>query len=348
MGIDIRKYTNFIRSSGRFFAKQNGNYNDYNTWNIEGKDGVLYPSPGWFPTINNPVITTGFTVTLTQNELALSLAGTIVFNGFTLTFSYDSDTTAYISTFGTTPSIALIQAIDEFIIGCKTDRSNNPANTSNWQENNLIRLYCNETQQAARINMKNPAFAVLTEVNTPGWIAKYAYTTDGVSQYLNQNWNELTHGGTTYVANSAGCTLVSLTEVIQANPQVTFGATDTGFNGATSQIRTSGNLIMSAINCALAPQISNPTSIGTFTFSKTASGTLLTYRDGVLIGTQTGITDTALASGNHYTGCRNSNGTAAGFTQGAFAFEAKHSGFVNASKFFVRVDALIYKIRSLS
>ena len=254
---------------------------------------------------------------------------------------------AYLASVGSPLSKDAKDIIDEFIVGLKTDKSLNPAITSQWSEMALIRSYMNQDRIGATMDMVNPSFALATEVSSPIWTPQFGFTFNGLSSYLNQNWNSTANGGTKYTANSCGITIVSLTEVITVNPKLGLGEHDGGFNGVAVQLRNGTNQGTLWCQTPYPTQIVNPTSIGTFTVNKTGSGTLDIYRDGVLLSHLTGQGDTALSSRNHYTGCANNNGTAAGFCAHTFALEMKHSGYIDAGKLYDRIDTFISKFRSL-
>ena len=261
-------------------------------------------------------------------------------------YTYDAASLAYFAAFTTPISGISKDVFDRFIVGLKTDRSPSGA-TSQYQEMVLGRSYMNENRQGARLNIFNPSFAECAEVSTPTWTPQYGYTFNGSSSYLDQNWNESTHGGSLWTANSCGFTLVILNEFVQVNPQLLMGATDAGFNGCSFQVKNGTNQAYAWCNTPYPSAITNPTTIGVFTILKTASGKIDLYRDGVLIGSLTGQGDTALAARNHFTGCVNKNAVATGFTPASIAMELKHSGNVDAGKLFDRIDTFISDFRSL-
>jgi hypothetical protein len=163
-----------------------------------------------------------------------------------------------------------------------------------------------------------------TAVNAPTFTAFEGFVGDGISSYIDTNYNPETQGSN-FVLNSATigiyCRTNSDSGTIEAGARIAYGNDMTYI-----QLRST--------NVAL-PKINQDDSTGTHTFTNTDStgmyvitrnnaNSLIVYRNKVSVFNQAKTSD-AVPSFNIYIGCVNSSGTAA-------AFSAKQISLLSLSK----------------
>ncbi len=98
----------------------------------------------------------------------------------------DADALAYFAQLSPEPSNTFKNAVTALILQLKLD--------GNWSKLDRFWIHAAEYQQNARVSMVNPTSTQITEVNSPTWTANQGYTGDGLTSYLNTNFNPSVDG----------------------------------------------------------------------------------------------------------------------------------------------------------
>lgn len=193
-----------------------------------------------------------------------------------LPVSYETETMAYLSAMSVQPTLDRKAAIDAFIVSLKTSGA--------WSKLDWLSLHAAHHEQAARVNMKNPA-QVATAVNSPTFTIDVGFTGDGATSYLNTGVNSSSSGGL-YLQND--CHMGVRVSDDADNVNYYDGGQYT--SGINTRIGTNANIAIqssSNVNLALSPA----TSVGHTAFSRTSSSAVRLYKDGV--GSSVTLTSTA-------------------------------------------------------
>ena len=97
---------------------------------------------------------------------------------------YDISSIEYFAALATQPTVARKAIINTLVVVLKRFGA--------WSLIDRLWLFASETQQAATISLVNPLSTAITEVNSPAWVADQGYTSDGLTSYLDTNFNPST------------------------------------------------------------------------------------------------------------------------------------------------------------
>lgn len=175
-------------------------------------------------------------------------------------------------------------------------------------------------RQAARLHIIGTGEA--TEVNAPTWSQDYGFTGDGISKWLNTNYNP-TIGGSPFQQNSASFGAFCLS--VAANPSNSFGLFN-GSNGVQIVPRGTGDLTQFRINQAASQQINVGAVLdgsGLWVADRSSATLARMYRNGVDIGGAT-IASTAVVNGTFGIGRLGSTSTFYGDHSSSCEFAGRH------------------------
>lgn len=156
------------------------------------------------------------------------------------TYALQSETSTLLAAFTSEPTGARKMVIDDLVAALKT--------AGVWTKLDALYVLAAHDAQAARQNWKNPAAFALTLHGTanPTFTADSGYTTDGVDNYLDTNFNPATAGGV-YAQNSACFGIWSATAAGSATSAA--GWFD-GTDGVTLNPRHTTDIAITRINQA--------------------------------------------------------------------------------------------------
>jgi hypothetical protein len=218
----------------------------------------------------------------------------------------------YVDTLTTEISYEQIERIDNFVTMLKDSLSIDTL----AEKFDVMYLLANETSEIALRNLVKTTHRA-TAVNSPTFTAYEGFTGDGISSYLNTNYNPSTQK-VNYTQNSASMGLYSLKDVYSAayrdvqtytatvGLEMVFGVTSAGIyfmklNNATSIVDTFG--------------VSN----GFLVLSRTASNLLSTYHNGLAGNVSTEASGT-IPSLNIVLGARNEAGSISNYSARTYSF----------------------------
>lgn len=188
---------------------------------------------------------------------------------------------------------------------------------------------------AARTSLANPTSTIITAVNSPTFTASQGYTGNGSTSYLNTNYNPTTNG-VKYTLNSASLYVYSRTNLNSF--KIDIGHANTTSNSELD-IRDSGSFYRSINQLGLVSGVAVVNSLGLFSGVRIGATDVRSYRNGVLLLTNSTASST-LINNNIYVLANNNNGTAATLSTRQLSMSAIGSGVINQSTFYTAVQAL--------
>ena len=244
---------------------------------------------------------------------------------------FDTDAQALFDRITTPPTNARKTIINDLIVGLKND--------GNWAELDVLVLLAAADSQAALLDCKNLQDGA--EALAPAFVADRGYTSDGVTSYINTQFNPSTQG-VQYTQNNASFGFYMRTDVSE-------GKTDMGLfsAGDTENLINSSNgvgLFQATINSDTIFSVAIANSLGLSAVRRTTNNLEEGFKNGVSIGTQAD-TSQALINDNFYSLCRNNVGIGAEFfstKQNAMYFLG--SGDLNQSTFRIRIQTYMTAI----
>lgn len=201
---------------------------------------------------------------------------------------YDPSSVLIFAAFTTPPTVARKELINKTVLALKA--------ASIWTSIDVLYILAAADSQAASINWKNPGTNSLTTTATVTFTADDNAAGDGVSGFLDCNYNASTFGGA-FTQDSAFAAGWSRTSG-QANTSAVgwFDGTD----GVTISPRTTNDNAGYRINQASQSNTSNGTvtdGVGFFAANRSASNAIQMYKNGSSIGSQSTVS-TALNNHN--------------------------------------------------
>jgi len=225
------------------------------------------------------------------------------------------------------PNAQFKLAVNTFIINSKAN--------GNWDWD-VFYIFRAQSQQNARINVANPGSFTITEVNSPTWTANQGYTFDGLTNYLNTNYNPNTHSSR-YVLNSA-CLFVKIDTNTASGGQLDIGCgpTNNATSGAWMGARAFTDQRFFRLNekSTFASGVSGSlNSIGNWHCIRTDVNSEKLFLNGSSVLSSTGLPTISLPVYDLYVGCVNNAGVATNFSDRRFSFAGAGSGTINATTF---------------
>lgn len=144
--------------------------------------------------------------------------------------------------------------------------------------------------QAARLNIKNPATFTASPINSPSFTVDRGYTGDGATSYLNTGFTPSTAGGNASL-NSMGIGIWNQTEGIMTAGDL--GSVSAGTIFLVS--RFTGNVVLARLNDATSSSVSNSLAVGFIGVNRSASNARQFYRNGASIGSDAAASTTLSA-----------------------------------------------------
>jgi len=234
---------------------------------------------------------------------------------------YDADLNTYISGLSIALSDAQLTKINTFLVNYKTADS-----LTNLSDAYDVMYYLgNETAESSLRNLVKRAHDAVV-VNSPTFTAYEGFAGDGISSYIDTNY-QIDTDKVNYAVNNASFGIYYRSNIAAAN--IGSGCR----NGTTSyismRVRDAGASSMSAIlnqggSFGAAP-VNNSGTPGMFISSKTSAGSSITYKNKIAFAARTASVD-AIPDYNIYLGARNDSGASAEIysnRQMAFAFCGK-------------------------
>ena len=182
---------------------------------------------------------------------------------------YDADAVAYWTAFTTPASDGFKTLINAFFVGIKADGV--------WVKLKAAWWIANETQQAATINLVNPATYTLVLVSSPTFTVNEGISGNGSSSYIN----------TTYPPSDGSLNSFAFGVYSRTDNTPAYGV-DMGVresfqvNQTTLSIRNSSNTTDGSINANTGIGSTHTSSLGFFVASRVASDSTFIYRNGSL------------------------------------------------------------------
>lgn len=158
---------------------------------------------------------------------------------------------------------------------------------------------------AAKTSLANPTSPMITEVNSPTW-DNTGFIGDGVSSYLNSNYNAFTDG-VNFTLNNAAMYLYCKTDIDEGVYDM--GA-DNNINRYIVFEARNTNQVIIDLNDLTGQAQTNKNAIGFYAVERTSNTTTNIYKNGVLLGT-TNANPSFGSSPNFkiYILCGNNNGS---------------------------------------
>lgn len=185
-----------------------------------------------------------------------------------------------------------------------------------WQLLDRFWVFATEHRGHARISIVNPTAAALTEVNSPSWTRYHGYQSDGVSSYLNTNYNPVTQGVNFTMNNHKASFYVRSVE--QQPVTFDFGSSDgTNLLGGIADDDFQGINQAQIYDCngsSTSAYFANTPATGLYSFYRTTNTSLGVYQRGINLTLNTGSGSTTaivIPSLSLYISCINSTGTSA-------------------------------------
>lgn len=207
--------------------------------------------------------------------------------------TYAAESLLIFAAFTTPPSTARKALIDACVVSLKT--------AGVWAKGDKLGVEAAADAQAALINWINPGTFDSVAVNSPAFAADRGYTSDGVSAYVDTNFNPATAAGK-FVRNSACFGIWSRTST--AAPGATAGFYDGSF-GVTLLPRFAGDITEVRINQGAVPTVAASTDgSGLFVGNRSGANAVQTYRNGAALPPSSGdtVVSVAMVSNNLYLG----------------------------------------------
>lgn len=181
--------------------------------------------------------------------------------------SFDAATLAYISALSVAPSGSRKRSIDRLVKSLKSGTV--------WDNLDWLELLSAHDAQAGLVNLVNPAQASVA-VNSPTFTVDRGYTGDGVSSYLNTNWNPSSASGRKFLQNDAHMGAWIGTDV-NSNAQYDLGCTYSNVNGRLGSTVYGG----SPNSTAFSQSTGGNTSVGHSGWVRTGASAGSYYKNGV-------------------------------------------------------------------
>ncbi len=217
----------------------------------------------------------------------------------------------------------VISSVNQFINQCKQD--------GNWQLLDRFWLFAQCNQANSLVSIKNPTTTAITEVNAPTWAQFQGYTGDGLTQYLDTNFNSST-SGTVFTSQAASIGIYTRTNAQSAG-------FDMGNADATTvsniQSRFTDDMAYFRMNATAGAVFNTSNTVTVGLFSSRRSGTNNAgIRNGIVVGTTTGNPAGALVNNNIYIMCENLLGVATGFTTKQYSMAYIGNNVVDNAKLY--------------
>ncbi len=234
----------------------------------------------------------------------------------------DKDTRAYLALCNPLPSEKWTKALNIFIIRLK--------NEGNWQLLDRLWIFAADNRQNARVSIRNPASAQITEYSSPAWTKDVGYMGNGSGMYLDTGYNAYTQG-ISYTLNSA-CFGVAYCDVaaseanqqngIVVNPNVfmAINLSYSNYYGINSDSYT---------NVTPVPAPSD----GLYVVQRTSSSNYALYFNGAQQGSASAASN-AIPNGNFYLLARNGGSGANSFISQGIKMSFMGSGAINQQKLY--------------
>lgn len=244
---------------------------------------------------------------------------------------YDPIVTAWLAqlttSFGSNPSTAFIDALNDMIAGMRTD--------GDVLLLDRFWIFAQEVQGYSTISIVNPSSTALTEVNTPTWTANQGYTFDGSSEFLDTNYTPSTDG-VNWTLNSASMGLYIMSNA--DGVYIDIGATSAASAKASYNYSRAGNLTYQAINkSAGSTNIGNGNSIGLYHTQRRTSAATDFIKNGTLLTTDT-VVSSSVTEKSLFVGALNFNGAATLYSPRKYSMVFTGSGGINYTNFYNRFN----------
>jgi hypothetical protein len=154
-----------------------------------------------------------------------------------------------------------------------------------WNRIDVFYVFANNASDNALINWKNPGTYNCTKLANPSFNAYEGYQGDGISAYLNTNWNPSTNG-INYDINDAAIGIYLRIDQ-QEDSKYVFGGYDAETNQTRLTPRQTTDTYGATINNA-GLNMAGPNTVGNglFVLTRTASNACSIYRNNFLIETE--------------------------------------------------------------
>ena len=247
---------------------------------------------------------------------------------------YDAASEAFFTACTTPPIDAAKSAINALVVGLKADAI--------WDDLDVFWPMALETEQAGRLNLKNPGTFTLSAVNTPTFTAKYGWAGNGTTSYLNTGWDASTNG-VQFVQNNAsfGCWVDAGTDT-GSNSAALMGSLDGSYQGNLVYPRTSSDTALARVNSNGTRDATLPvaTRYGFTSFERTSSTVVEGYKNGAVMSGSGTPTSATINSFDFFIGAININGTAAEYSNNRIscAFMGKSLGATKQTALYNRFN----------
>jgi hypothetical protein len=228
---------------------------------------------------------------------------------------YDALTTAWL-THVTSPAQQTIYAVDAFFKQLRADGN---------LAIDVLYLFAQDNQTNSNVSLFNPATYTALPVGTPTWNANLGYTTNGISSYINTEFNLATNG-VNYTQNNAMITHYAR-NAVAGTTGVDWGSYD-GTNIAEGFSNYTGYGVGGYLNSLTVFNATDANTQGCFSYNRPSSSTVNVTVNGTQI-LSASDTATGLANDKCYIGCRNASGTAALFKAQQYTLWMAAAGSLN-------------------
>lgn len=167
-----------------------------------------------------------------------------------------------------------------------------------WDSIDFLYLIAAHDSQAAKLNIKSPAANTITLTSAPVFATDSGYTTDGVDDVLDLNFNPATDG-VNFTQNSACFGIYSLTSGTATSSR---GGWFDGTDGTTMNSRNGSSAVVFRVNQAAASQTDNninTTGAGWYVGNRSAAGATQLYKNGVALSVTTNANQASTAINSH-------------------------------------------------
>lgn len=201
-----------------------------------------------------------------------------------------------------------------------------------WGLLDVMWIMASHSQQASRLNWKNPSIFTLTEVNGPTWTRDQGYTGNSTNMYLDTGW-DASNNGINFTKNNSSFGAYSRTDSLASG--VLMGADNASTQGNTINPNASAtNRVNYRVNSASNVGTINQSNTQGFYYGyRTDSTNNTSGKNGSNIQTLAQAS-VALNTLDFYVLARNNNGTAASFTSAEISMAFIGSGSINFLLFF--------------
>lgn len=249
--------------------------------------------------------------------------------------SYDSDAQILFNAFAVQPNTTRKSVINTLIVTLKAD--------GNWNKLDALWITAAHTQQAALLNWKNPATFTATTVNSPTFTTDRGFSGDGITSYLDLNWNPSGNGVNFRLsADSFGfyCRTDASGTMYDMGTESASPTTD----GSSIALKWSDNNIYARNNGDIALSTSVVNTQGLFANVRRTASKVDVWRNTTkILDDQTQIA-AGVSALDFYLGALNSNGVASAHSMREYSMGFVGGGDINMTTFYNAIQTYMTSI----